>query len=229
MGLSLSKWKKYLSKIFLILLGVVFVAFIARVIIWENHYYREKEGSEREVATVSTEEVDETDVTANDLANYKVAADRPRIMTIEKIGVKARIIEIGINNKGELSTPISIFDVGWYFASAKPGETGTMLMDGHNGGPTKTGVFKNLPSLTKGDIITVERGDGTVFKYKVVDNITVSLEDADEYMKTAQTSPEKGKDSLSIITCTGEWSQSRRTYLSRQFLRAVLVDDENHS
>ena len=35
---------------------------------------------------------------------------------------------------------------------------------------------------------------------------------------------EKGKESVTLITCTGEWSDQQQTYLSRQFTRAVLVD-----
>jgi LPXTG-site transpeptidase (sortase) family protein len=115
--------------------------------------------------------------------------------------------------------------VGWYDGSAKPGFNGTVLMDGHNGGPSKYGVFKRLPELRAGDIIKVERGDGVVFSYRVVENVTKSLADSDKYMSVALRSPEKGKQSISLISCTGEWSQQQKTYLSRQFTRAVLIEE----
>ena len=99
-----------------------------------------------------------------------------------------------------------------------------MVIDGHNGGPHVYGVFKRLPDLVSGDIIQVEKGDGTIFKYKVVENTTVPLADSDKYMATAARSPEAGKESVTLISCTGEWSQSQGTYLSRQFTRAVLVE-----
>ena len=99
-----------------------------------------------------------------------------------------------------------------------------MMIDGHNGGPHVHGVFKDLPSLVNGDIIKVERGDGTVFKYKVVENATVALSESDRYMVIASKSPEAGKESLTLISCTGEWSDQQQTYLSRQFTRAVLVE-----
>ena len=154
-----------------------------------------------------------------------VAPDRPRYLTIEKLGInKARILPMGVNDKGELDTPNNIFDVGWYEASGKPGLGGTMIIDGHNGGPHVLGVFKSLPSLAEGDIITVERGDGVVYNYKVVESTTVALSESDEYMATAARSPERGKESVTLISCTGEWSQQQGTYLSRQFVRAVLAD-----
>jgi LPXTG-site transpeptidase (sortase) family protein len=87
------------------------------------------------------------------------------------------------------------------------------------------GVFKNLPDLVAGDIIKIERGDGAIFNYKVVENKTVPLSESDAYMTAAARSPEPGKESVTLITCTGEWSQQQGTYLSRQFTRAILVDE----
>lgn len=202
--------------------------FFIRVATWEDAYYREKEGSERataETVEVAQEELIEVEPTEEEVRIYTVAPERPRYLSIEKLGiVNARILPMSINSKGELGTPNNIFDVGWYEASGLPGQGGTLLIDGHNGGPHVLGVFKNLPALEAGDIITVERGDGVVFHYSVVENKEVPLDQSNEYMATAMKSPEAGKESVTLISCTGEWSQSRGTYLSRQFARAVLVD-----
>ncbi len=208
-------------------IGVIFLIFFVRVATFEANYYNEKEGSERAVAegAVSSEELDETEPTEAEIAEYTVAADRPRYLSIEKLGIaNARVLPMGANAKGELATPNNIFDVGWYEGSGKPGQGGTMVIDGHNGGPHVYGVFKNLPSLAEGDIIKVERGDGEIFKYKVVENKAVPLSEADAYMATAAKSPEKGKESITLISCTGEWSEKQQTYLSRQFTRAILID-----
>ncbi len=206
-------------------IGLLFLIFLVRVATFENSYYNEKQGSERAVVETSEEELIEEKPTEEEVQEYKVAADRPRYLTVEKLGVtNARILPMSVNANGELDTPQNIFDVGWYENSGKPGQGGTMVIDGHNGGPHVHGVFKNLPNLAKKDIIKVERGDGTVFKYEVVENVTISLEEADKYMTTASVSPEYGKESVTLISCTGEWSQSRETYLSRQFVRATLVE-----
>lgn len=222
MSLNLSWWKKNWPRVLWGVLGLLVLLFLVRVIFWEHEYYRSKEGSER-AATPITSNVDETEVDSSD---YTVAPDRPRYLSIEKLGVKnARILGLGINSKGEVDTPANIFDTAWYTSSGKPGAGGTMLINGHNGGPTKDGVFKHLPDLTDGDIVVIERGDGQIFKYKVVESKTIPLDQADAYMATAQKSPEKGKESLTLISCTGQWSQAQQTYLSRQFVRAVLSND----
>jgi sortase (surface protein transpeptidase) len=211
------------------IIGVLF-GFFLRVLIWEDNYYREKEGSERDVVAEVVEEEPQEELievapTEEEVYEYVVAADRPRYLTIEKLGIyNSRILPMGVNDSGELSTPNNIFDVGWYESSGKPGYGGTMLIDGHNGGPNVHGVFKDLPILTSGDIIVVERGDGAVFRYSVVENVEVPLDEADMYMATALRSPESGRESVSLISCTGEWSAVKYTYLSRQFTRAVLVE-----
>lgn len=220
-------WKKCLKWGGIGLVLVLFLGFFIRVVTWEDAYYREKEGSEREITTqvVATEELDETEPTEEEIREYTVAPDRPRYLTVGKLGIyNARILAMGVNADGALSTPYNIFDAGWYTASGRPGYGGTVVIDGHNGGPTMYGIFKYLPTLTMGDIITVERGDGAIFNYSVVENVEISLDDSDNYMATALRSPESGRESITLISCSGEWSQSRFTYLSRQFVRALLVE-----
>ena len=228
MSLKIKGWRKITKWAVWSVLTLLFLVFLIRVATFEASYYAEKEGSERAVAEVvePEEELIEEEPTAEEVREYTVAPDRPRYLTVEKIGVnKARILPMGVNSKGELATPNNIFDVGWYETSGKPGQGGTMIIDGHNGGPHVLGVFKNLPNLENGDIITVERGDGVVYKYKVVENKSVLLSESDAYMAVAARSPEKGKESVTLITCTGDWDSVRGTFMSRQFTRAVLVEE----
>ena len=70
-------------------------------------------------------------------------------------------------------------------------------------------------------------GDGTKLTYRVYENQTVALADANEKMSAMLESPVTGQDSISIITCTGAWSDVQKTYLSRQFLRATLVQESS--
>ncbi len=228
MSLKIKGWRKFIKWALWSIIGILFLVFLIRVVTFENYYYSEKEGSERAVALLleENEELIEVEPTEEEVKEYVVAADRPRYLSIEKLGVnKARILAMNVNAKGELATPSNIFDVGWYEASGKPGQGGTLIIDGHNGGPHVHGVFKALPSLTGGDIIKIERGDGVIFEYKVVENKEIPLSEADDYMSVAAQSPEKGRESVTLISCTGEWSQTQKTYLSRQFTRAVLVSD----
>lgn len=228
MSLRIRGWRKIVKWAIWGSLVLLFAVFFVKVVTYEATYYAEKDGSERAVAEViePKEELIEVQPDDNEIREYIVAPDRPRYLSIAKLGItNARVLPMGINSRGELDTPVNIFDTGWYEASGKPGQGGTMLVDGHNGGPHVHGVFKELPTLVEGDIITIERGDGMIYRYAVVENITVPLEESDAYMAIAAKSPVPGEESISIITCTGEWSQQQQTYLSRQFVRAVLVDE----
>lgn len=226
MNLKSSKIKNIIKKSIFGLIALLVGGFFLKIAIWENHYISEKTGSERKTVSAvekNESEVDETEITEAEIAEYSVPANQPKYLTINSIGVtNARILSVGTKPSGELDTPINIFDVGWYNQSSIPGGGKVMVLDGHNGGPTKVGVFKYLPNVNIGEKIIIERGDGQLFTYTVKENVTVPLSESNAYMKTAFKTPEAGKESLSIITCTGDWSQTQQTYLSRQFLRATL-------
>ena len=234
MSLKIENRKKIIKCSIWGVVALLLVGVFLRIVIFEEQYYSSKEGSERAVAIteggapapVDLEELVEEEPKTEEVREYSVAPDRPRYLIIDKLGIKgARVLPMGVDSSGALDTPRNIFDVGWFTGSGKPGAGGTMIIDGHNGGPHVNGVFKRLPNLAVGDIITVERGDGVRFNYRVVDNNSIPLSEADEYMAKAAISPESGKESITLITCTGEWSQQQKTYLSRQFTRAVLVND----
>jgi LPXTG-site transpeptidase (sortase) family protein len=209
---------------------VALVGVVVRVAIWEKFYYAEKEGSTRakapEVDVETGEVYDESDVTDTQKREHVVAADKPRYLSIPKLNIQtARVIEVGIDGDNRMGTPVNIFDVGWLRNTGRPGGGGVLMMDGHNGGPTRNGVFKYLDKLVVGDLILVERGDGAIFTYRVVENKVMSVTEADAYMDTMALSPEAGREALSLITCTGGWIQTQRTYDSRAMVRAVLVDE----
>ncbi len=224
MSLKIRSWRRVVKWTLWGVVGFLFLFFLVKTATYEDWYYSTKEGSERAVVAMapSEEELVEEEPTVDEVDAYMVEENKPRYLTVEKLGInKARILPMGVNTLGELAVPDNIFDVGWYEESGLPGYGGTLVIDGHSGGPHVMGVFRNLPDLVDGDRIEVERGDGQVFVYRVVDAKTVALAEADAYMAVAAKSPEPGRESVTLISCTGEWSDQRQTYLSRQFVRAV--------
>lgn len=193
-----------------------------------NNYLNSNHQNNHDVEYHEERHVDETPVSNDDKEKYTVPADNPRFISIPDLNVdRARIVPLGVINKTkQLDTPISIYDAGWYTGSAKPGESGAMLMDGHNGGPRHGGIFDKLGDLKEGAKIIIERGDGHKYSYKVIDNRELSLSEMNnpnnKYgMATAQESIENGKNGLNIITCVGEWIPSKNTFDKRVILRAV--------
>lgn len=206
---------------------VVFLAFFARVAIWEHNYLAAMEGSERDVVVSEVyegeEPVETTQPTPTEVAEYKVAPDMPRYLTIPSLGItNARIVQVGLKANNEMDTPRNAYDIGWYNQSSLPGTNGVAMINAH-GGNLGNGIFRNLPSIQPGAEIRVEMGDGRLYTYRVADIETKPLGDeANAYMDVAFTSPEPGKGSVTLITCTGDWWQKSQTYSHRLFVRAVL-------
>ncbi|HEY4964165.1 MAG TPA: sortase [Candidatus Saccharimonadales bacterium] len=138
----------------------------------------------------------------NDLANYIVAPNLPRYLIIQKLGVDARVLSVGVNAQGALETPDNVFDTAWYNGSSQPGQPGTMLIDGHISSWTTHGVFYGLNTLKPGDTIELQRGDGTMFTYKVVKTQVYNASNVD--MTTAMTPINPSVPGLNLISCTGD-------------------------
>lgn len=168
--------------------------------------------------------VDETPVTEGDISSYTVPATHPRYISIPALGItKARVQKVGLTKLNTLDTPLNINDTAWYDKSATPGQDyGQVVIDGHNGGVSRDGIFVNLDKLKDGDTITVERGDGKKITYDVVKNVTMSLKQTNatgmqELMQPYNTA----KEGLGLITCAGKWIPRDKVFDQRILVWAV--------
>lgn len=143
-----------------------------------------------------------TKLTSKKLASYVVAPTLPRYLIIPKLGIDAPILSVGVNVDGSLGTPDNVFDAAWYNQSVQPGQFGAMLVDGHISSWTTHGVFYGLNSLSPGDIIDVEVGNGAIFTYRVVKTQVYATSNFD--MKAALLPINPTKPGLNLISCTGD-------------------------
>ena len=172
--------------------------------------------------------VDESPVSQAAIDSYTVPATHPRYISIPALSIdKARVQQIGLTKDNMLDTPKNISDTAWYTKSATPGQGyGSVIIDGHNGGISRDGVFVNLDKLKEDDEISIERGDGKLVKYKVVENRTMSLKEANSTgMKELMTPYEAGKEGLGLITCAGKWVPRDKVFDKRILIRAVVVEE----
>lgn len=168
--------------------------------------------------------VNEAPIPQATINNYRVPATHPRYISIPALGAtKARVIAVGLTKAGALDTPRNIGDTAWYTKSAYPGQgSGSVLIDGHNGGISRDGVFYGLDKLKVGDAIIIERGDGTQVRYTVTENRTESLKEANATGMTRLLTPyDPTKEGLGLITCAGNWSPRDRLFDKRILVRAV--------
>lgn len=171
--------------------------------------------------------VDETPISEEQVSQHVVPKDNPRYISIPSLGVEdARVMSVGVTANNLLDAPKNISDVAWYDKSAKPGAGySAVLINGHNGGITRNGVFANLGSLEMGTEIIIERGDGEEFTYQVVENKSMSLKEVNSTgMKMMMESADETKEGLNLITCDGKWVPQYQQFDRRIMLRAVRVD-----
>ncbi|MFZ1361180.1 MAG: class F sortase [Candidatus Saccharimonadales bacterium] len=168
--------------------------------------------------------IDETPLTVKQLNEYSVEPTHPRYISIPSLDIKkARVIPVGLTENSTLDTPRNISDTAWYTKSATPGSgPGALMINGHNGGVTRDGVFARLADLKKDDKIIIERGDGKKFTYFTKSNTTMSLAEANKTgMRTLMHSADPAREGLSLITCAGKWIPRDKVFDQRVMVRAV--------
>jgi hypothetical protein len=143
----------------------------------------------------------------------------PASIHIEKATVDAQVEVIGIVN-GAMQDPTGPWVVSWYKETAKLGEIGNAVLAGHvdywDVGPC---VFQHLSLLAKDDQIQVTGDDKQVYTYAV------------DYQKLYQADNAPIQDiigttkneSLTLITCGGEFDYATGHYLYRTVVRAHRV------
>lgn len=210
----------------------ILAIFFLRVGFWEKDYFNRMEGATRDVAALevnesnvsdTSEDIDTTEPTAQQITEYIVDPDKPRYISIPYLGIfNRRVVELGLKGQNEMATPYNIYDVGWYTGSVIPGQKGATVLNAH-GGDLGYGIFRTLPKLPVGETFTIEMGDGTILTYKVVERVLKDLgPTANEYMNTIFTPIDPNGNTVTMITCTGDWWDKEQTYSQRLFVRAVL-------
>ncbi len=146
----------------------------------------------------------------------------PASIYVEKAEVDAEIETINIVD-GVMENPTGPWVVSWYKQTAELGEPGNVVMAGHvdywDVGPA---VFFNLRNLTQGEESRVTGDDGTEYVYAVewVETFDVVDLTRETIVDIVGPTPEQ---SLTLITCGGEFNYDTGEYLSRMVVRSKLV------
>src|SRR5579884_3020692 len=86
----------------------------------------------------------------------------PMRLRIPAIGLDAAVEELGVDDQGQLQTPVRWEDVGWYVVGPYPGEAGSAALAGHVDSHLGPAVFYRLHELKAGDGIDLDGPRGPV-------------------------------------------------------------------
>lgn len=170
---------------------------------------------------IVTEDVSEPDESKVNTDDYHVPPDQPRVISIPKINASGPIQKVGVTKDNAIAAPTNVQFAGWYVSGVKPGDNGLSIIDGHVSGKYSDGIFKQLHTLTSGDSIIVEYGDGSQKKFEVLDVATLPEKDAAQYLLSKRDDIDQ---QLNLITCGGAFLRDTQTYADRTIIVAQLVE-----
>lgn len=134
-------------------------------------------------------------------------APRPVRLSVAGVGVRdAPVIEVGVDDKGELAVP-GVREVGWYRFAARPGDAGSSVLAAHIAFDGVDGVFRRLADVRDGATVSVAFEDGAVREFAVS---AVQRIDKDELPPSLFSTT--GPSQLVLITCGGAFDNVRRSY-----------------
>lgn len=133
----------------------------------------------------------------------------PAKLIISKIGVDARVLPMGLTTTGNMESPLTNSDTGWYRYGTRPGNDGSAVIDGHLGLSSEA-VFGKLDQLGVGDIISVVDDQNTTISFRVR-----KIEAYDRSSDATDIFNSKSGAHLNLITCNGDWEAKQATYSKR--------------
>lgn len=146
----------------------------------------------------------------------------PVRLQIPKIGVDTTVESVGLTTTGAMDTPAAAENVAWYQYGPRPGERGSAVIDGHLDTEDQTAaVFKDLATVTRGDIISVTDTEGVSHTFKVRELKYYQSND-----NTGEVFANNQGVFLNLITCAGRWNQERHDYEERLVVFSELVPAE---
>jgi sortase (surface protein transpeptidase) len=140
-------------------------------------------------------------------------------LAIPSIGVATPLVRLGLDPDGGMQVPDDFGRAGWFAGGPRPGELGPAVIAGHVDSRTGPAVFYRLRELGAGDVVLVERADGTRLRFVV--------EGARSFPKagfpTAAVFGPVSSAALRLVTCTGDFDRARGSYLDNLVVFARLA------
>lgn len=199
--------------------SIIAIALLAYGLLGVFEYFKvTTQGQKIPSTAVVTEDVEVPSERAPDTtAEFTVPADQPRRIILDSLNVTAYIQKMGLTKENRMAAPNNIYFGGWYVGSAKPGDEGLSIINGHAGGRYEQGVFRNLGKLTAGSPIRIEMGDLSWRDFEVVSIGTYDIDTAQKML--FKDNPDIVRE-LHLITCDGVFDQQAQTYDKRTIVVA---------
>jgi sortase (surface protein transpeptidase) len=142
----------------------------------------------------------------------------PVAVSIPRIGVRSRLVKLGLKDRGEMETPADPAVAGWFTGGPTPGALGPAVIAGHVTWNGAREVFYRLGSLRPGDEVTVTRKDGKTAIFTVSRVARFSK----ERFPSRAVYGRIDHAGLRLITCGGTYNAARHKYADNVIVFARL-------
>lgn len=146
-------------------------------------------------------------------------SSKPVRVRVPSIGIDSTLQPLGLLADGSLQSPSQWQQAGWYDRGTVPGSVGPAVIAGHVDSVSGPAVFFRLRQLSLGASVLIQRQNGSTLRF-VVDQIRQYPKD--QFPTAAVYGPTADAE-LRLITCTGDFDYSKRSYLDNLVVSAHLV------
>jgi hypothetical protein len=151
----------------------------------------------------------------------------PVAVTIPSIGVRSRLLHLGVTRSGAIQVPsltTRAGDAAWFRYSVTPGQVGVSVIEGHVDNYLGPAVFFRLGALRPGDHVDVRLADGITAVFRV--------NGVRQYLKARYPARviyrPTNYAALRLITCGGAFDYQTGHYLSSTVVFASLTSARRH-
>lgn len=146
------------------------------------------------------------------------AVSAPVRLRIPAIGVDTSLERLHVMRDRTLQTPVDYARAGWFAEGPEPGQVGPAVVAGHIDSTSGPAVFFRLGKLRRGDTVQVTLRDTRVVTF-VVDTMQRF---AKKDFPTDTVYGPTPDPQLRLITCTGRFDASVRSYVDNLVVSAHL-------
>lgn len=149
-------------------------------------------------------------------------ASEPVTVAIPAIDVTSPLHPLGLRPDGTLEVPSGdrFDEAAWYDGSVTPGEAGVSVIEGHvTSARAVPSIFFNLGDLQPGDLVEVDREDGTTATFEVYALDTFPKDG----FPTGRVFGNSATPELRLITCGGVFDEAANAHVDNIVVFASYV------
>lgn len=150
-----------------------------------------------------------------------LSASAPLRMSYPAIKASSSLVGVGTDAQNHMQVPpvSQPQQAAWYNRAPTPGALGPSVVLGHVNGDGKQGVFSELSKAQRGQLIDIDRADGTTAIFTVYDVQTVPK----DKFPTQDVYGNVPDAQIRLITCGGDLDRAAHNYLSNVIVYGVLT------